>query len=337
MAKKIFDFTKAKEKMKQVDIVEYIRFKGYPVVKRGNSYGIEGYSSFVISTKNNEFYYNAMGVYGDCANFEMWAENVDFTVALKNVLENVGKDISNFEHKRYEHRADTTFILPEKANTYKNVYAYLNKTRKISTEIIDKMIDEKYLYQDINNNCIFVSYDENGAANFATRRGTYSDIKFHGDVANGDYNYCIQIPPKDKTQVSILVVMESVIDALSVMDMIKNYGLRRKDIGQVSFLVLCGSAKYNLSIEKFFELYHNIYRVIIMTDNDAAGLKSAHAIENIVGTINNKIDIQNFQPQYTVDWNEELCYLNSSEDAFILGNAKERFCKIFKGVQQWKM
>lgn len=39
----------------------------------------------------------------------------------------------------------------------RNIFAYLTKNRCIDPEIVQEMVDRKFLYQDQRHNCVFVS------------------------------------------------------------------------------------------------------------------------------------------------------------------------------------
>ena len=49
-------------------------------------------------------------------------------------------------------------IRQELEDVYKRqVYAYLSQTRQISADVINEFVKRKMLYQDVRNNCVFVS------------------------------------------------------------------------------------------------------------------------------------------------------------------------------------
>lgn len=67
------------------------------------------------------------------------------------------------------------FILPEKDNNNKNVFAYLTQTRKINADIVNDLINSNHLFQDVHKNCVFVGYNENQKPVFANQRGTNTE------------------------------------------------------------------------------------------------------------------------------------------------------------------
>ncbi|UQT48468.1 DUF3991 domain-containing protein [Flavonifractor plautii] len=65
------------------------------------------------------------------------------------------------------------------------MYAYLKK-RGVSPQIIRSFISAGLLYEDSeHHNCVFVGYDRDGKAAFASLRGTYDrdGSGFKGDAA----------------------------------------------------------------------------------------------------------------------------------------------------------
>ena len=108
------------------------------------------------------------------------------------------------------------FILPEKDNNNKNVFAYLTETRKINANIVNDLINSNYLFQDVHKNCVFVGYDENQKPVFANQRGTNTEKKFVADVVNSNYNECFYLNHNSNK----LIVAESVIDVLSIATII---------------------------------------------------------------------------------------------------------------------
>ena len=61
-------------------------------------------------------------------------------------------------HDNYKNEDDTCeYVIPEKANTVKNVYAYLTKTRKLPGDVVSVLIRNGLLYQDSHNNAVFIN------------------------------------------------------------------------------------------------------------------------------------------------------------------------------------
>lgn len=76
------------------------------------------------------------------------------------------------------------------------MYAYLKK-RGVSPQIIRSFISAGLLYEDSeHHNCVFVGYDRDGKAAFASLRGTYDrdGSGFKGDAAGSDKSIGFRLP-----------------------------------------------------------------------------------------------------------------------------------------------
>lgn len=70
--------------------------------------------------------------------------------------------------------------LPPKADKYSHMYAYLINTRKIDKNIVYLFSKNKMLYEDNNNNVVFVGYDENNKACYGAVRRIDTKYKQQG-------------------------------------------------------------------------------------------------------------------------------------------------------------
>ena len=87
--------------------------------------------------------------------------------------------------------------------------------------MVQEFVDRKMLYQDVRGNCVFLAYGADGEPNFATFRGTLSERKFLGDIKGSDYTHDFYV----NNGAEKLIVTESVIDAMSVMSILKGQGV----------------------------------------------------------------------------------------------------------------
>ena len=193
--------------------------------------------------------------------------------------------------------------LPPKASNMRRVYAYLINTRGIDPDIVQDFVDRRMLYQDDRGNCVFVSRDNENTPVFACKRGTNTERRFVGDVANSNYSKGFYI----NNQANKLIVTESVIDAMSVMDIIKSKGM---DYHKYNYLPLSGAAKFECVINQLKE--HPSEKVFLALDNDKGGIENMGRIEELIKQEMPDFDIENgieeCLPEYTKDWNEEIKY-----------------------------
>jgi len=59
---------------------------------------------------------------------------------------------------------------------------------------VNALIQRKMLYEDRRGNVVFIGYDGQSKARFASVRGTYGDCRYRGDCAWSDKRYGFNIP-----------------------------------------------------------------------------------------------------------------------------------------------
>lgn len=285
----------------EIAITDYAQRMGFTLVRKGKYYSLKEHDSVIIDTSKNCFWRNS--VPGNGKAIGQGGSIIDFVMEFegKNVGETISLLLKEISHSRVRSVEQTYFFtkqkekmqLPERGKNMHKVFAYLNQTRKIAENIVQEMVDRKQLYQDEYGNCVFVSYDEKGVPNFATKRGTNTYKPFYGDVAGCDYDKCFYIDNQAKK----LYVTESVIDALSIMTLLPLYGT-------YNYLALTGAGKWNA----IFSYLSNpiLEEVWIGTDNDKAGRKAGTLIEENVKRIRPDINVEFDYPSQSKDWNEFL-------------------------------
>lgn len=200
------------------------------------------------------------------------------------ILSSAETSVKNLENEIAEHKA-----------TMRKVFAYLTKSRFINQEIVQDFVTQHMLYQDLKGNCVFVSYD-NDIPVFGCLRGTNTYKRFLGDLPGCNYQKGFFINGKG----SELIVTESVIDAMSIMSILKEKGL---DYKNYSFLSLSGVDKNNALK---FHLDHNkkFQSVLLALDNDSAGKKISKLIIKEFAD-RKDLCITEHYPS-SKDWNQEI-------------------------------
>lgn len=260
----------------QNSIVDYARELGFTVVRKGKYYSLKEHDSVIINTEKNCYWRNSepglgrsIGKGGSIIDFICEFEGVDHKEAIKTLKQRTYLKRTTVKKKIVEREKTQSFELPKKADNMRMVFAYLTKTRCISSKVVQEFVGRKMLYQDKNNNCVFVGYDivEKEKPIFACKRGTNTYKPFYGDVAGCDYTKCIYIDNGSGE----LIITESVIDAMSLMTLMGD------TYRQYSYLILAGVGKWDV-----VKTYINdkVTRVYIATDNDKGGIASAQLICN---------------------------------------------------------
>lgn len=289
------------ERLKEsVKIIDYARRIGLTPVRIGNYYTLREHDSVRINIARNIFIQNSTGIGGSVIDFAIYFGGRSLPRAIKELAEMSKLDEFKDEHgfaerKEKDVSKKKALVLPEKALIYKNVFAYLKKTRKIAQEVIMYMVKNHMLYQDSKNNCVFVSYKD-GKPVFASKRGTNMYKRFIGDVAGSDYSYGFFIPRMKKGAFKKLIITESVIDALSLMSL----GKKTSD-----YLSLCSATKYRDCLKAHAEKGYD--EIIIALDNDNAGRMASVEIKEILlgfGIAKEKVRI--ILPKDEKDWNDVI-------------------------------
>lgn len=285
------------EEIKKISITEYARQMGFTPVKIGSYYTLKEHDSVRIDPRKNIFFRNSTGDRGTVIDFVMAFKGVSCGEAIKLLcdeieLPKVYKEQNSVPQKKKE------LILPAKARNMKNVFAYLVKTRCINQKIVQEMVDRDMLYQDERNNCVFVSRNENGKAVFATVRGTNTDKKWVGDVSGCDYSHSFFIDNCSRN----LIVTESVIDAMSMMDIKEQKGENHQEY---NYLSVSGLGKSREALG--YHLGKTLYDIVFLAfDNDDKGRKIAKEMKKHIESINQDISVSMLIPEAAKDWNEEL-------------------------------
>lgn len=285
------------EEIKKISITEYARQIGFTPVKIGSYYTLKEHDSVRIDPRKNIFFRNSTGDRGTVIDFVMAFKGVSCGEAIKLLcdeieLPKVYKEQNSVPQKKKE------LILPAKARNMKNVFAYLVKTRCINQKIVQEMVDRDMLYQDERNNCVFVSRNENGKSVFATVRGTNTDKKWVGDVSGCDYSHSFFIDNCSRN----LIVTESVIDAMSMMDIKEQKGENHQEY---NYLSVSGLGKSRKALG--YHLGKTLYDIVFLAfDNDDKGREIAKEMKKHIESINQDISVSMLIPEAAKDWNEEL-------------------------------
>ncbi len=299
----------------EVKILDFAMELGLSPVKKGKYYSLKEHDSVRIDIDKNCYWRNSISVAGKTQGGSVIDFAQNFTdMSMKEIMTEFSSRISNSQigmvfPKTESKEKSNELILPPAASNLKNVFAYLNKTRGIEPNIIQYFVKNKMLYMDKHNNCVFVSRDREKPV-FASLRGTNTYKRFVGDVKNSNYEKGFFIDNKS----SKLFITESVIDAMSVMNILQSIG---HNFRNYSYLPLNGATKFE-SITYHLKKNPEITEIYIGLDNDKSGIENSNEIEKLVKEQfgSRQIELCQLFPQITKDWNEELLYYQKNELSF---------------------
>lgn len=294
------------DQIKRISIVNYAEEIGFHPYKIGHYYSLKEHDSVRIDPDKNIFVQNSTGAGGSVIDFAMTFQGMDLKRAIrtlggKTAAGSVQERKDPDPEKRKEKIGDLK--LPEKDSNMKNIFAYLIKTRGIDQSIVQEMVQRKALYQDIHKNCVFVSRDDSGKPVFACIRGTNTYKKFVADAFGCDYSYGLFLPNGGDR----LIVTESAIDAMSVMNLLEIGGTDHK---AYDYLALSGCGKTEV-IET--HLHNHDYRIVdLCLDSDEAGRRAAKALSVRIKEIS-KAAVYTELPGNEKDYNDVLKQVKAAE------------------------
>lgn len=294
------------DQIKRISIVNYAEEIGFHPYKIGHYYSLKEHDSVRIDPDKNIFVQNSTGAGGSVIDFAMTFQGMDLKRAIRTLG---GKTAAGSVQERKDPDPETRkekigdLKLPEKDSNMKNIFAYLIKTRGIDQSIVQEMVQRKALYQDIHKNCVFVSRDDSGKPVFACIRGTNTYKKFVADAFGCDYSYGLFLPNGGDR----LIVTESAIDAMSVMNLLEIGGT---DYKAYDYLALSGCGKTEV-IET--HLHNHDYRIVdLCLDSDEAGRRAAKALSVRIKEIS-KAAVYTELPGNEKDYNDVLKQVKAAE------------------------
>ena len=247
---------------KNANLAEYFQTHGFDCELRKNELHVKGFGGFYINTETNEWY---------C--FSKSANNGGRN-AVNCLMEMLGMDLktavtelSGLPYSRsisYTPTAKQTpdkreLKMPDRADNMKKVFAYLCRTRKIDSKIVEGLVRDGLLYQDKFGNAVFVHKNDDGEIVGAEIQGTNTYKRFKG-VAEGtsDSLFSVKVGQPNKAY-----IFESAIDLLSFKQLANQQKI------QNSVLVSMAGLKPN-SLKPLSEKGIRLFSCV---DNDDKGIK----------------------------------------------------------------
>lgn len=305
---------------RKVRIQDYAAMHGYTASRIGKYYTLKEHNSVRIDPDKNCFWRNsgidpvthqtvAENASGSVIDFAlMFVHNGDLHGALSELQEMI--DLNGYSQAEL-HRSrqvrnpeipkkSLEENLPKRATNMRRAFAYLTKSRYIDPDVVQDFVDRKMLYQDIKGNCVFVAYGKDGNPNFATFRGTLTEKRFLGDVPGNDYTRGFYIDNgSDK-----VIVTESVIDAMSVMTILKGQGV---DYHDYDYSIEAGTGKSATLMVHLQE--KPIKEVFLSMDHDVAGVSAMSGLKRAIEEQEGETKVTYHVPEMDRnDWNGELSY-----------------------------
>lgn len=292
----------------EVSLTSLAASLGYTPVRQGIHYHLKEMDSLVIYNDRSWNRWSGKGNITGGSQIDFVLEFAGISTvpeAVQYLLEFKGERIQDvYMEDSKKERPKREFILPEKNDNCRRLFAYLIKTRGLSQEVVSDFVHRKLIYEDaVHHNIVYCGYDPEGNIRYAGLRGT-ADMygkKFKMDVPGNDKNYGVNIvnPASDE-----LKVFESVIDCMSYIDIYGDTESNKLILGMVE----------DNPLVQFLTDYSHIKRISFCLDNDAAALKAIYGDKEKAKAkpgLKEKYESQGYEvtvepPPYGKDFNESL-------------------------------
>ena len=295
------------QKVKKLDLYTYLKNYNPDELVRfsRNTFVTREHDSLKIS--NGLWYWFSQNIGGRTAlEYLIKVKGFSFTGAVEHLLnclevKTISKDVLPVKKIR------SKLILPKHNTNNDIVICYLLK-RGIDKDIIDYCIYNELIYEDINNNVIFIGYNYEEKIKYAGIRGT-KNVRFLKDAYGSDKQYSFRINAVENSKTVHL--FESVIDLLSYATLLK---LQKRNWQQDNLISLAGvympsknldNSKVPSTLKVFLEHYPEINRIVLHLDNDNAGIKASKAI---IKSLSQQYEVINNPPLIGKDYNDFLLY-----------------------------
>ena len=281
--------TIAKQIDTQLSIQDVAIANGLNLVKNGRtSFRDTMHDSLIIDMKRNMFFWNSQGKKGGCVQLYMELTNSSFREAVLKLMKDINLDIEvpsysktvvqnelsdQERHKSlYKQLKDLNFDSEENKKMIQTK-AYLTKTRGLDSSIVDKMIQEKMIYQISDKygpKVAFAGRKDNMILTSVCQRSVNPKNKFKGDFKDCNYNIGWFYDPETNGEFGAegnskkpLLAFEANIDMISYMSLLKECNI---DYTKFAYIA-CSSINHEICIHETCK--NKQYRAVrVLFDND---------------------------------------------------------------------
>lgn len=245
----------------QVDIVSVIEDQGSVIVHDSEKWAhLSEHDSFVINKQQNSFHWNSRNISGNPINYLKDVKDYSYRNAIKELtLEN---DYKTKDLNVAEEREPFEFKPNMLANDTSKAKEYLVEQRGINEDLVDTLIDKKYIQQDHQGNAVFM-WAKQGEIVGMDKQGTNPEKPFKQIEKNSDEKRGFAITNGEAEN---LYVFESSIDLLSYASM-----YNPKNARMVSMAGLKPQTYYNAIGDVTKETGKPPKNVVFALDSDQAG------------------------------------------------------------------
>lgn len=279
-----------RERARQTDLVTLLSDRGETLKRSGSEY-VWREGSEKVTIRGNLWYHQYDQEGGDAIEFVKRFMDKTYPEAVEYLLGERGGSFVNSPPVGRT-REPAIFELPERNDTMRRAYAYLNIRRGIDKDVLNAFIGKKMIYESAKyHNAVFVGYDKDGKAKHANMRGTGSNSTYKGNATGSMPEYSFHRHGNSEK----LYLFEAPVDMLSFISM------NKRDWQVHSYAACCGVGDRVLF--QMLKDNPNIKTICLCLDNDEAGQTAEKRITD-------KLFLKGIQTEILVpkykDWNEDL-------------------------------
>ena len=159
--------------------LSYAVSRGYGLVRIGNEYHLKEHDSMVFKQDGNWFW-NSQGLHGRAIDFIQNYEDKTYPEAICILADTIDRPapVGPVHAVNVSAEEKPEFILPERAENYRNIFAYLIKKRGIDHELVATLAKNNKIYQGITYNKLkIIGYDKCGSAMYSVKERFQNDLK----------------------------------------------------------------------------------------------------------------------------------------------------------------
>ena len=297
MATQYIHFTEEqKQTARQTDIAELLRRQGQTLKRSGSEYEWKD-GSAKVTVRGNLWFHQYDHEGGDAIDFVRRFMGKSYPGAVEFLLNGCGGTLTL--SPPVQRQPSKPFVLPEKNENMRRVYAYLLRCRGLNRDVVNVFAQKNMIYESAPyHNAIFVGYDQNGVPRHAHKRGSGSQSTYKGNQDGSLPEYAFHWHGKS----DCLYLFEAPIDLLSFLS------LHKENWQAHSYAAACG-----VSDQVRWQMIKDnpaIRRVCLCLDHDEPGQAAARRIAE-------KLKEYGIPSEILVpvqkDWNEDLLFLQQEE------------------------
>lgn len=262
-----------------IDLVDYLIYKGFQVVKSGQSYKIK-----VQKSQEHSGDLSSLSIFSNRQAWKRWSNGthggdviefcrIVYGMTFQQAVQELNGDLVHVQDVPEDDniQVHNSLILPERCRgKFSRLYAYLIQARGLAPEIVSYLVVNNLIYQDIRNNVVFLGCDEFQQVRFACVRGTLTDKSYKLDCTGSDKQFSFSITGTDRTS---LYIFESPIDLLSAGTLANLITGNQNEWLKHSRLSLAGVS--DVALTHYLTVHHNVNELHFWLDNDSAGREAS--------------------------------------------------------------